>query len=186
MDKTCGYCGGSTRLMRADAKFCSTKCRVYGGRAAKRRQAFPVAMTSRDRWVRRAADKRPLTIDGTAGSSTNPRTWSTYEAASASTAGVGLGFVLNGDGIGVLDLDHAIVDGAILPWAAEVLAANPGTFTEVSQSGEGLHIWGLLAATRGRKIRDGRNIEIYSTGRYVAMGTPLPGTISELLPLAGL
>ncbi|WP_348770206.1 hypothetical protein [Arthrobacter sp. E3] len=91
--------------------------------------------------------------------------------------------MLNGDGIGVLDLDHAIVDGVILPWAAEVLAANPGTFTEVSQSGEGLHIWGLLVAGKGRKIRDGRNIEIYTTGRYVALGTALTGTTTKLLPL---
>lgn len=97
--------------------------------------------------------------------------------------GAGLGFVLNGDGIGVIDLDHAIVDGVILSWAAEVLAANPGTFTEVSQSGEGLHVWGLLAAGAGRKIRDDRNIEIYSTGRYIALGTPMAGTTADLLPL---
>ncbi|MDJ0311682.1 bifunctional DNA primase/polymerase [Arthrobacter sp. H35-D1] len=135
------------------------------------------------RWVRRAPDKRPLTVTGRAASSTNPRTWSSFDEAQASTAGAGLGFVLRGDGIGVIDLDHAIVDGVILPWAAEVLAANPGTFTEVSQSGEGLHVWGLLAPTKGRVIRDGRNIEIYSTGRYVALGTALPGTSMELLPL---
>lgn len=171
-------------MMRDGAKFCSTKCRVYANRALKGRPLLPIELTSHDRWVRSAADKRPLTVSGTPGSSTNSRTWSSYEAASKSTAGVGLGFVLNGDGIGVIDLDHAIVDGVILPWAAEVLAANPGTFTEVSQSGEGLHIWGLLAAGKGRKIRDGRNIEIYSTGRYVALGTPLTGTSMELLPLS--
>lgn len=170
-------------LPREGAKFCSQKCGTYFRRDAKRRPMLPVELTSRARWVRRAADKRPLAISGRAGSSTDSRTWATYEAASASTAGVGLGFVLNGDGIGVIDLDHAIVDGAILPWAAEVLAANPGTFTEVSQSGEGLHVWGLLAAGAGQKIRDGRNIEIYSTGRYVAMGTPMPSTTYALLPL---
>lgn len=169
-------------LPREGAKFCSQKCGTYFRRAANRRPVLPTEMTSRDRWVRRAADKRPLTISGHAGSSTNSRTWSSYEAASASTAGVGLGFVL-GDGIGVIDLDHAIVGGVILPWAAEVLAANPGTFTEVSQSGEGIHVWGLLAAGRGRKIRDGRNIEIYSTGRYVALGAPMVGASLELLPL---
>ena len=30
---------------------------------------------------------------------------------------------------------------------------------------------------------DGRNIEIYSKGRYVALGTPLRGTTLDLLPL---
>lgn len=177
--RTCAGCGEPINLRRADAMTCSAKCR----KRVSRRPLLPIELTSRDRWVRRAADKRPLTITGTPGSSTNPRTWESYEAASKSTAGVGLGFVLNGDGIGVIDLDHAIVDGVILPWAAEVLAANPGTFTEVSQSGEGLHIWGLLAPRKGRVIRDGRNIEIYTTGRYVALGTPLTGTTTKLLPL---
>lgn len=170
-------------LPREGAKFCSAKCGTYFRRAASRQPALPVEMTSRARWVRRDTNKVPLTISGHAGSSTNPRTWATYAEAVTSTAGVGLGFVLNGDGIGVIDLDHAIVDGVVLPWAAEVLAANPGTFTEVSQSGEGIHIWGLLAAGRGRKIRDGRNVEVYSTGRYVALGTPMAGTKIDLLPL---
>lgn len=170
-------------LPRQGAKFCSQKCGTYFRRASKRNPTFPTEMTSRDRWLRRAENKRPLTIDGKAGSSTNPRTWSSFTEASASNAGVGLGFVLNGDGIGVIDLDHAMVDDVMLPWAAEVLAANPGTFVEVSQSGEGLHVWGLLTEGKGCRIRDGRNVEIYSTGRYMAMGTPLVGTSMKLLPL---
>lgn len=170
-------------MPRRGAKFCTAKCGTYYRRKANKQPALPEAMMGMNRWVRRSASKMPLTVDGRAASSTNPETWTDYATAAASTVGAGLGFVLDGDGIGVLDLDHAIVDGVILPWAAEVLAANPGTFTEVSQSGEGLHVWGLLAAAPGRKIRDGRNIEVYSKGRYVALGTPLPGTSTELLPL---
>lgn len=161
--------------MRKDAKFCSAKCRVYGNRAAKRRAPFPAAMTSHARWVRHAADKRPLTISGHAGSSTNSRTWSTYEAACASTAGAGLGFVL-GDGIGCIDLDYAIVDGALTDWAHEAIAAitEPVIFTEVSQSGQGVHIFIEAPEAPGRMIRDGRNIERYTAGRYIAVtGVPL-------------
>lgn len=178
-ERGCVGCGEPINLRRADAMTCSPRCR----KRASRRLTIPVELTSRARWVRRSVSKMPLTVNGRAASSTSPETWTDYKTAAASTVGVGLGFVLTGDGIGVLDLDHAIVDGMILPWAAEVLAANPGTFTEVSQSGEGLHVWGLLASARGRKVRDGRNIEVYSRGRYIALGTPLPGTSVELLPL---
>lgn len=91
--------------------------------------------------------------------------------------------MLDGSGIGVIDLDDAIVDGHLLPWAAEVLAANRGTFVELSRSGRGLHIWGYLDKAPGRRLRDGRNIEIYSTGRYIAMGKAIRGSGSKLKPL---
>lgn len=155
--------------MRDDARFCSTKCRVYAGRALKRRPVFPIEMTSRPRWVRRAADKRPLTVSGTPGSSTNPRTWSTYEAASKSSEGVGLGFVL-GDGVGCWDFDHCMTDGVLDRWAREAIEAIADPLlVEVSQSGEGVHVFVGAAEAKGFKIRDGRNIEFYSTGRYIAV-----------------
>ena len=126
-------------------------------------------MTSRARWVRRAADKRPLTISGNAGSSTNSRTWSTYAAASRSTAGAGIGYVL-GDGIGCWDFDHCIVDGALADWAREAIDGIPDPLlVEVSQSGEGVHVFVEAAEGPGRRIRDGRNIEFYSSGRYIAV-----------------
>lgn len=154
-------------LPREGAKFCTSKCRVYSFRAAKR-SGLPVEMTSRDRWMRRSALKRPITVRGKSASSTDPRTWSPYVAAVASPVGAGLGFAL-GDGIGCIDLDHCL-DGAVLqPWAAEIVAANPNTYIEVSMSGTGLHIFGLIAEAPGRKLRDGRNIEVYSQGRYIAV-----------------
>lgn len=126
-------------------------------------------MTSRARWVRRAADKRPLTISGRAASSTNSRTWASFESASKAAAGVGLGFVL-GDGIGCLDLDHCLIGGELADWAREAIDAiqNP-LLIEVSQSGEGVHVFVKAAEGPGRKIRDGRNIEFYSAGRYIAV-----------------
>jgi primase-polymerase (primpol)-like protein len=136
-------------------------------------------MVESGRFVRFEATKRPITVAGRAASSTNSATWSTHRDAVASTAGEGIGFVL-GDGFGCIDLDHCIVDGEMAPWAAAVIAANPGTYAEISRSGEGVHIFGLLAEGPGRKIRDGRNIEIYSAGRYIAL------TLNRLLgaPLA--
>lgn len=177
--------------VRADAKFCSTRCRVANARKKKREAGlFPAEMTSKARFLRwKLVDRRgkatkvPLTVDGRAGSSTDASTWVSFTAAEASTAGVGVGFVL-GDGIGCIDLDNAIVNGAVEPWAQVVLDDNQNTFVEVSQSGTGLHVFGLLAEAPGRMIRDGRNIEWYSVGRYIALtGKRFAAAPSRLAPL---
>jgi len=177
----CGYCGGTLTLVRAGSKFCSTKCRVY---AARKANSLPEVMASSRRFVRFNAKKVPFTVAGTAASSTDPSTWATHREAKASSVGAGIGYVL-GAGVGCIDLDHCISDGIVAEWAQEVLDANPDTFTEVSMSGDGIHIFGLLDEAPGRKIRDGvRNIEFYSVGRYIALtGSRFGGSPSKLAPL---
>lgn len=162
----CAGCGEPINLRRADALTCSPRCR----KRVSRRPIFPVEMTSRDRWIRRAADKRPLTISGGPASSTDSRTWSSFEAAGKSTAGVGLGFVL-GAGIGCWDFDYCLINGEVADWAMDAIAAisEPVIFTEVSQSGQGVHVFIEAAEGPGRVIRDGRNIERYTSGRYIAV-----------------
>lgn len=165
----CEECGASLRLMRAGARFCSPNCRLKAHRRAKSAGEVPAEMRERDRFVRYTRTKRPITIAGRSASSTNATTWSSFEDAAASTKGEGVGFVL-GDGIGCIDLDHCLVDGAAAGWALEVLEANPGTYVEISRSGEGLHIFGRLNEGPGRNFRDGeRAVEVYSTGRYIAL-----------------
>jgi primase-polymerase (primpol)-like protein len=132
-------------------------------------------MTSRRRWVRRDGNKVPLTGAGRYASSTNSKTWASFEHVAKSEVGVGMGFVL-GDGIGCWDFDHCFTGGKLADWAREALAAitERVIFTEVSQSGEGLHVFVEAPEAPGRKIRDGRNIEFYSAGRYIAVtGKPL-------------
>lgn len=163
-------------IVRSDALYCSVRCRVAGNRKkARETGSFPAEMVSKPRFVRwdlRVRNGRetkvPLTVDGRAASSTDPATWASFEHAQRSVVGRGLGVVL-GDGLGCIDLDDALVDGVVAPWAQVVLDANPGTFVEVSQSGRGLHVFGFLPEGRGRNIRDGRNIEWYSVGRYIAL-----------------
>jgi len=165
----CLYCAGPLVLVRADAKFCTSKCGTYYRREAKRGGGLPSEMANRPRFVRYTSTKRPImATTGASASSTNAATWSDFATASASKMGEGVGFVL-GAGIGCIDLDHCFTDGVLAPWAADVVAANPRTFIEVSRSGEGLHLFGLLPEGPGRKIRDGRSIEVYSTGRYIAL-----------------
>ncbi|WP_256096825.1 hypothetical protein [Streptomyces agglomeratus] len=106
--ETCEHCGEALPLMaRQHARDCDTRCRSRAYRA--KMATLPNELTIRDRRIRRSAEKVPLTTAGRAASSTNPRTWSTYKDAAASTAGVGLGFVLSEeDDIICLDLDHCL------------------------------------------------------------------------------
>lgn len=131
---------------------------------------MPRELVKRDRWVRRSAKKVPLTTRRTAASSTDPATWCSYREAKRSSAGVGAGFVLNGDGIAVIDLDDCLRDGVVAPWAQVILDKLPPTWVQVSASGRGLHVWGLADVKRGRNLRaDGKTIEVYGDKRYIGI-----------------
>lgn len=112
----------------------------------------------------------PLTVAGRAASSTNPTTWTDHATAASSNVGRGLGFVLNGDGLAVLDLDQCLEDGVPTAAAQRLLDRFPDAWVEVSPSGDGLHVWGTAPAQPGRRInRDGLNIEFYTQGRYLTI-----------------
>lgn len=152
--------------VRVDATFCTQKCGVYYRRKAN---SLPDLMRKSTRFVRFNAKKVPFTVAGKPASTTNPATWSTFDEARKSHIGKGIGYVL-GDGVGCIDLDHCISDGVVADWAQKLLDANPGTFTEVSISGDGLHIFGLLEEAPGHVMKDGgRSVEVYSQGRYIAL-----------------
>ncbi|MEU9011521.1 hypothetical protein AB0D12_17425 [Streptomyces sp. NPDC048479] len=113
-----------------------------------------------------------------AASSTNAKTWSTYKNATESVAGVGLGFVLSDvDDVVCIDLDHCLnpLTGRLAPWAAAVLRDAGATY--------GLHIWGRADVRQGRRIRrpDGTAVEIYGTGRYIAMTGRRHGNAPSIL-----
>lgn len=171
MERQCEQCAGRMPLtLRAGARFCSNACRQKSYRARTRR-GIPVEMTRRARWVRHDENKVPLTLFGGPASVVDPRTWTTYAKATASTVGAGLGIVL-GDGLGCIDLDHAIEGGRVKPWALEIIREHRGDtiLVERSRSGEGIHIFLPMAEGHGRKVRDGeRCIEIYSRERYIAV-----------------
>lgn len=123
--------------------------------------------------------KVPYTVGGEKASSTNPRTWSTFDAALATYrngAFDGIGFVLVGDGLVAWDLDNAIdpETGEIKPWAAE-LVDKLKSYTEVTPSGAGLRVLlrGKLPVA-GRKRGD---VEVYQDKRYITVtGRHLPST----------
>jgi primase-polymerase (primpol)-like protein len=178
----CQHCGNPIpACARSVARYCSGRCRTAACRA---RRTIPAELTARPRWVRRTERKVPVAVDGSTASSTDPATWSRYREAAESSAGAGLGFVLDGDGIVCLDLDHALDDGELLPWAQAVVEAAAGCWVEVSVSGSGLHIWGhgRLPGGAGRRLRLGDGtVEVYATGRYIAVtGRTFGGTPTRL------
>lgn len=131
--------------------------------------------------------KRPVTVTGRAASSTNAATWSSFASATASTTGDGFGFVLNGDGLCCIDLDHALVDGVLTAAAERVLGRLPASFTEVSMSGEGLHVFGFGWTSAGRRlVVDGQAVEVYGRDRFIAVTGRVfrPGPLADLAEAA--
>lgn len=155
--------------------------RVITERAAR----IPAELTGRARWVRYSAKKVPLRTDGRFASVTDPSSWSDYAAVATGSCGEGVGFVLTaGDGIVVVDLDHAVVDGRVLPWAQRIVDALPATYMERGRSGGGLHLWFRGSVPSGRRIRRGEvAVEVYSDRRYMIVGDRVSGTPLELAVL---
>ena len=87
----------------------------------------------------------------------------------------GIGFVFNGNGIAGVDLDHCrdVVTGELKSWAQRIVD-DFDSYTEVSMSGTGVHIFirGKKPGVQCKKTLDkatGEAIEIYEDGRYFAM-----------------
>lgn len=182
--RACAWCG--KRLVERGtgrpARFCSGRCRVAAHRGRSPLPGVPVEMSGRARWVRRDG-KRPLTVEGGAASSTDASTWSTLPAVLASEVGDGVGFML-GDGFACIDLDHCLSGGVLSPLASSVLEALPATYVEVSMSGTGLHVFGLLPEMVGVR-RPG--FEVYSRARFIAVtGRPFEDSRPQLADLSAV
>ena len=188
-------------LARADARFCSSACRQAAYRARRRAEQtrvareqasqVPAELRARPRWVRHSSRKVPLRIDGRFASVNDPSTWADYPTAAKAQVGEGVGFVLTaGDDILVIDLDHAVERGRVLPWAQRIINVLPPTYMERGRSGSGLHLWFRGTAPHGRRIRRGElAVEVYSDRRYIIVGDRVPGTpleLAELPDAAGL
>ncbi len=107
----------------------------------------------------------------------DPGTWGSYEEAlGASGKGGGVGFVLTeGDPYSVNDLDGCRnpETGHIEAWAMRIVELLD-SYTEVSPSGRGLHVW-VRGKVPGDRRRRGK-LEMYDRARYVTVtGHALPG-----------
>ena len=160
----CGRFFSSSNTPRRPRLFCSDACRQ---RHYRRWLQVPDSMRGMVRWTR-ADGKRPVMPDGSPASSTNPSTWRTFRAC-LHGAGDGLGIMM-GDGLAVYDLDHCLSDGSVVSDAAgrllDSLDRSDVIFSEVSQSGTGLHVFVRSDETHGWR-RGG--VEFYPRARFVRM-----------------
>ena len=143
---------------------------------------FPDAMKSLPCWVLWKLElkgsrqtKVPYTIYHKRASSTNSKTWTTFDRAKSvyesSEEYSGIGFVFTKEnGIVFVDIDHCLDDnGEGDDRAKDILSAFDGeTFAECSQSGSGVHIFAKGTISRSFK-NDKQNVEMYSEGRFCAM-----------------
>ena len=135
-------------------------------------------------------------------------TWATRDIAMASVSRIlegheqgGIGIILGLLGAGSMlvgiDLDSCLIDGKCEQWAIEVIEAL-GSYTEISPSGTGVKIFGLLdpmdvdalrtamGTPHGRQFKRGGGehppaIELHVSNRYFTVtGRVLPDTPAEL------
>jgi len=100
-------------------------------------------------------------------SSTNENHWGTFEqavhVATSTETYDGIGFVFNGDFVGV-DLDGCLSEqGLALPWAERWIERLRGTYCEISPSGRGVKAW--LRGTISNSIAT-KTVEMYSAKRF--------------------
>lgn len=138
-------------------------------------------------WVNWKKDKIPVNPSKVSSnaSSTNKDTWSEFDKAKDNLAKkqiLGIGFVLtNTDDLIVIDIDNCVdKKTGRLDDVADFWVTQFDSYTEVSPSGTGIHIF-----VRGPNIGTGKNLpkkysskemgfEIYCTGRYFTVtGVPL-------------
>ena len=125
-------------------------------------------------WVKGKWSKVPKRIDGYNAKSTDPETWTSFEAVREAydRGGFdGIGFAL-GDGFVGIDLDDARdpESGAAHGWADEIIR-RLGGYCEVSPSGTGFKIFtsGVWHGDWSRKPCESGEVEAYDHGRYFAV-----------------
>jgi len=126
--------------------------------------------------------KMPFSPEGKPASVADPNTWTDFQTALEAyhRGGFdGIGFVLTADaGIVCVDLDHARNCTDWTPEAMEMVRLM-NSYTEVSPSGQGLHIWCYGHLPAGRRRKNG--VEMYDSGRFITVtGDHLPITPTDL------
>ncbi len=153
---------------------------------------IPEALKSHPQWVGWAYGeirsngkqaKPPVDIHGRKIDPTDPANWLDFDEAVAAleedgSAFSGIGFVLSAaDPFTCIDLDDCLDDAGQPNAEASAILNRFNSYTEVSPSGHGLHLWirGKLAQAR----RKGK-IEVYDRARYITMTGQVFGPSPEI------
>jgi putative DNA primase/helicase len=112
---------------------------------------------------------------GDLASVTDRHSWSGFAQAKWSREQFGcdgLGFVLNGDGVVAIDLDHCVSwdhDRSHINDQAEDIVRSLNSYTEFSPSRKGIHIWLFGCLPEASRRNDAVRIEIYTNRQYVTV-----------------
>lgn len=121
--------------------------------------------------------KIPLCARGStteAGSSTDPTTWCSFDNAVSAMERfntTGIGFVLTKEArVFCVDIDKCIDEKGVSDFALSVLSIfKDKTYIELSFHADGLHIMGRGNLPQEEKGGERKGIEIYDSGRYIAV-----------------
>lgn len=127
-------------------------------------------------------DKVPVNTGGEAIDAQAPEHWLTFAEAKALAAQHadrvnGVGIVLNGDGLFCVDLDGVRnpATGELTDVARDIVDTFTGGAVEASQSGEGVHVFGMcnpeaLGPHLNKFFVRGQKVEFYTDKRFIAFG----------------
>lgn len=125
--------------------------------------------------------KVPYQINGRHASSTNSGTWTTYDDVIGHVSKYsGVGFVLSEDDeFVIIDLDDCITSSGELSDMGREIVDSLNSFTEVSQSGNGLHI--VVKADNIKGFNNQKEgVEMYSKERFFAMTGDIFSNLEEI------
>ena len=117
--------------------------------------------------------KPPVDAGGFTINAHDPANWRSFDEVLEVNEQIG--FVLTDDDPFLfIDLDHVLKDEKLCDWAEELIAELPSTYTEISPSGDGLHLYYMLNDTpkipkHKKNFDDGTALEIYFKGRYFTL-----------------
>jgi hypothetical protein len=135
-------------------------------------QNIPHQLKHYDNWVlhRAPEDKKPRQPNGAMALANTPSTWCSWvEAIEALETGnfTGLGWEFSNEGFICFDLDHCLENGVIIDEQAARIVQVLDSYTEISSSGDGLHV--IINAEYPAINRKLPGCEVWNQGKYVAL-----------------
>jgi len=113
-----------------------------------------------------------------------PETWESFDAAVRCVErglACGIGYEFNGKGIYGVDLDHVISSGGEITPQAREIVEGLASYTEISPSGKGLHIFVIADNVNiSRHRKQGGFVEIYDNARYFTVTGNVYGGYNRL------
>ena len=121
---------------------------------------------------------------------TNPENWMTFDEAQSwyqrgECSGIGFALTNTPPKVCCVDVDHCFnTDGSLNETALAVIETCQNSFTEKSQSGEGIHCWFIDEDFHGGRKKD--PVEVYAVNRFIAMsGVHVQSSSAELKTVNG-